>query len=897
MLSWGDIESNAIAFARNWKDSSGNEKQYAQTFENEFLIVFGADPRAGVHEHPVINPEGVPLYIDYLLPGKILIEMKSKGESLVRAYSQAHDYARCLAPVEYPELLMVSDFEWFQVSNLRTGQTFKKFKLSQLKNHLRMFGILAGYTSEVSFETDIQVNTAASYKMAKLHDQLKENGYQGKPLEIYLVRLLFCLFAEDTGIFEKGTFEAYLKASKEDGSDLSARMMELFSILDTPNERRMSTLREELQRFRYINGELFSVPLPPASFDSKMRQTLIDCCDFDWSYISPAIFGAMFQGVMDEQQRREMGAHYTSEDNIMKVIKPLFLDDLWAEFDRMKSTKAELETFHNKIAGLRFLDPACGCGNFLIITYRELRLLEFEVLKMLHDNRQRIITDLLCRVSVDQYYGIEYEEFPCQIAQVGLLLMKHQMDKEVSNYFGMNMIDFPIKETATIVHGNALRIDWEKVISKDKLAFILGNPPFIGHQNRSVEQAEDMSIIFSDNTKGGKLDYVAAWYKKSIDYMATTSISAAFVSTNSICQGESVPILWPYLSQKGLVINFAYKTFVWKNEARGNAAVHCVIIGFSLRYAERPQKWIFTEDKRLPASRINGYLVEGSIIELSSRGRNINNGMPEMYKGSQATDGTNLLLSAEEYNSFIRQYPDSKSFVRKFVGSEEFINNIDRYCLWLPDVAPQEYRHNTFIINRLNKVSVFRKNSKTQSVRDMASHPYVFTQVRQPNSNYLLIPRVSSQRRPYIPIGFVEASTICSDSAIVLPDATLYLFGVLTSAMHMAWMRTVAGRLKSDFRYSSSVYNNFVFPQPTDQQKKSIEQCAQAVLEARQQHHGSSLADLYDPLTMPTDLASAHQHLDRAVEKAYGRSFASEEEMVAFLFERYAELVQLEQGT
>ncbi|NLD33190.1 MAG: class I SAM-dependent DNA methyltransferase [Trichococcus flocculiformis] len=476
-LSWGEIETNAIAFAKRWKDCRGDERQDAQTFEKDLMSVFGVDWLEGLHERRITNEYGVQNYIDYILPGKILIEMKSKGESLIRAYNQAIVYSKCLKPEEHPEIIMVSDFEYIQVTNLRTGQAFQKFKLNQLKKHIRMFGVVAGYTSEVTFKTDIEVNTDASYKMAKLHDGLKANGYVGKELEIYLVRLLFCLFAEDTGIFEKNTFENYILASKEDGSDLSGRMMELFSILDTPEQKRMGTLREELKRFRYINGNLFAAFLPPAAFDVKMRQTLIDCCDFDWSFISPAIFGAMFQGVMDEKERRELGAHYTSEKNILKVIQPLFLDDLWAEFDRMKSTKAELEAFHDKIASLRFLDPACGCGNFLIITYRELRLLEFEVLKMLHDNTQMIIMDLLCKVSVDQFYGIEYEEFPCQIAQVGLLLMKHQMDKEVSNYFGMNLIDFPIKETATIVHGNALQIDWETVVPKDKLSYCFGNPP------------------------------------------------------------------------------------------------------------------------------------------------------------------------------------------------------------------------------------------------------------------------------------------------------------------------------------------------------------------------------------------------------------------------------------
>lgn len=898
-LSWGEIETNAIAFAKRWKDCRGNEKQDSQTFEKDLMRVFGVDWLEGLHEHRVINEDGVQNYIDYILPGKILIEMKSKGESLIRAYNQAITYAKCLKPDEYPELLMVSDFDQIQVTNLRTGQTFQKFKLNQLKKHIRMFGIVAGYTSEVTFTTNIEVNTDASYKMAKLHDGLKANGYTGKNLEVYLVRLLFCLFAEDTGIFEKEMFENYIRGSKEDGSDLSGRLMELFSILDTPDDKRMGTLRAELKHFRYINGNLFSAFLPPAAFDDKMRQTLLDCCDFDWSYISPAIFGAMFQGVMDEKQRRELGAHYTSEENIMKVIKPLFLDDLWLEFDRMKSTKAELESFHDKVASLRFLDPACGCGNFLIITYRELRLLEFEVLKMLHDNKQGVMIDLLCKVSVDQFYGIEYEEFPCQIAQVGLLLMKHQLDKEVSNYFGMNLIDFPIKETATIVHGNALQIDWETVISKFYLSYIISNPPFVGAMNMNPNQRLDLINVFGKDFKGsGEIDYVAAWYVKSAQYIQDSAISGAFVSTNSISQGQQVGLIWKELNEKyHIKINFAHRTFKWTNEAKGKAAVTCVIVGFSVR--DKGNKGIFeyeTVDSNRPirrkANHINAYLVDAPDMFIFNRSKPISH-VQSMRFGSMPRDGGGFILSTEEREEFITADPVSEKWIRPYVGSQEFINGTKRYCLWLVDANPAEIRRCTKVMQRIEFVRKFRSESKAIATQRFAESPSIFCQIAQPDSPYLLFPSVSSEKRRYIPIGFMSSDVIASNLTLLIPDATIYDFGILTSSMHMGWMRTVAGRLEMRYRYSKDiVYNNFPWPNPTDQQRLEIEKSAQTVLDVRNMYPDCTFADLYDPDSMPVDLSKAHQRLDRAVEKAYGRSFASEEDQVAFLFERYAELTK-----
>ena len=611
MLTWTEIETRAIAFQKRWKNCAGDEKQGAQTFEKDFMYVFGVDWHDGFHEYPIISLDGVQNYIDYLIPGKILIEMKSRGKSLDTAFTQAMQYLRALKPEEQPVLVVVSDFDTIKVYNTSKEHHYKSFRVSNLKSHVRIFSLLTGHGAESEERTEIEVNTDASYKMAKLHDALKENGYTGHELEVYLVRLLFCLFADDTGVFEKSTFYNYLQASNPDGSDLSGRLTMLFSVLDTPDDKRMKNLPEELKRFRYINGNLFSERLAPPFFSAKMRSTLLECCDFDWTQISPAIFGAMFQGVMKPQERRELGAHYTSRENILKVIQPLFLDALYEEFERSKNTTAELQAFHKKISSLTFLDPACGCGNFLIVTYEKLRELEFEILKLLAGDNQMVLFDAPTKVSINQFYGIEIEEFPCEIAKVSMLLMKHLMDQEVSHYFGGNFIDYPIRDNVNIVNANALRIDWNDVIPASKLNYIMGNPPFNGARTMSSEQKADLEHVFGDLKNSGNLDFVTPWYKKAADMMdSNTSIQSALVSTNSIVQGDQAGILWEYMFDRKFEINFAYRTFKWSNAAKGKAAVHCVIIGFAKEGTWRKPRTIFDGLVASKVSQINQYFID-----------------------------------------------------------------------------------------------------------------------------------------------------------------------------------------------------------------------------------------------------------------------------------------------
>lgn len=891
MLSWLEIDTRAAAFAARWRDCSGDERQFGQTFEKDFMQVFGVEPLEGLHEYQLRLLDGSIAYVDYLLPGRILIEMKSRGKSLATAYAQAMSYVRALKPEEVPALVMVCDFDQVQVYNLKKDHPYKPFRVRQLKGHTRIFSQLAGYGAQAEEATEIEVNTAASYKMARIHDALKENGYSGHALEVFLVRLLFCLFADDTGIFEKDSFQHYILASRADGSDLSGRLSELFWVLNTPESGRMKTMPDELKRFRYINGSIFRDPLPPASFDGNMRDALVEVSrEFDWTLISPSIFGAMFQGVMDQQARRALGAHYTSQENILKVIRPLFLDALYDEFERCKSTTRELRAFQDKLASLHFLDPACGSGNFLIVTYQELRKLEFEVLKLLHESHQMALVDTLVKVKPGQFYGIEIEDFPCQVAQLSILLLKHLMDRDLSDHFGVNIIDFPIRENANIVRGNALRLDWDEVCPAEKLDYIIGNPPFLGARVMSPEQKEDLQSVFGAAKNAGNLDFVACWFKKAADLMARyPKIRASLVSTNSISQGDQVAILWKPLLESGIKIDFAWRTFKWSNEAKSKAAVHCVIIGFSMNGLAK-QKRIFDDVQVFDTDNVNPYLVDAPDVLVESRSKPICE-VPEIGIGNMPIDDGNYLFTKEEMDDFVLKEPESEKFFHKWYGSAEFINKTPRYCLFLAALSPRELRNLPLVMERVNAVRTFRANSSRSSTVKLSEYPTMFQTTNIPkDDHYLLIPKVSSENRRYIPIGFMESIDLASDLVFILPVPSLLSFGIITSNAHMAWMRTVAGRLEMRYRYSKDiVYNNFIWPDCTPDQKAKIERTAQGILDARAKYPNDSYADLYDDTVMPHDLRRAHQENDRAVWDAYGRAWpiGDESACVAHLMKLY----------
>lgn len=888
MKSWNEIRKDATAFSKRWRNAH-DEKSQAQSFLKEFFEVFGVDSvLQATFEHRVKFADGAQGFVDFFWPGTILVEMKSKGKDLDAAYKQAMDYVRALPDKStLPAAVVVSDFQNFRFHDLAKDGRCTKFKLADLRRYVTLFGHMIGGATDEIREQD-PVNRKAAEEMAKLHDELKKIGYSGRDLEVYLVRLLFCLFAEDSDIFNPDQFSKFVREkTNPDGSDLATRMAELLQVLNTPPEKRMATRDEAVAAFPYVNGNLFGEMLPIPAFSAEMRTALLDCGALDWSKISPAIFGAMFQGVMDETERHDLGAHYTSEKNILKVIRPLFLDRLREEFDKAcllsgPSKRAKLRQFHERIASLQFLDPACGCGNFLLIAYRELRRLETDVLEELHRDDPGMVLDVstIRKVSVSQFHGIEIEQFPSEIAKVALWLMDHLCNLDLSGRFGQYFSSIPIKASPHVVCANALTMDWPKT------DYVFGNPPFLGRTGKSPEQQAEVSSFFSFKD----LDFVACWYAKANDAIRGTDTRCAFVSTNSITQGEQVAPLWMRMNAE---IDFAYRTFKWHNEARNNAAVNCVIVGFHARDAKNAKgtvKTIYEADGNIvKAKNINGYLMDAPDVFVGNRSTPICD-VPKMIIGNMPLDGGNLIVKADEYEDFIAREPAAKAYIRPLLGSKEFINRLPRYCLWLKNASPAALQKMPLVIERIRKCREFRLASKDDGTRRKAAFPATFRETNNPTTA-VVVPKVSSERREYVPIGFIDSQTIVTDLNFMIPDATLYHFGILTSQMHNAWMRAVCGRLEMRYRYSKDVvYNNFVWPKCKD--KKPIEDAAREILAVRDKYLGSdpdcTLAILYNPDTMPPDLQKAHQHLDALVDKAYGKKFSRDEDRVAHLFALYA---------
>tara|TARA_R110002096_G_scaffold406782_5_gene605157 strand:- start:243 stop:2987 length:2745 start_codon:yes stop_codon:yes gene_type:complete len=896
-LSWNEIKDRALRFSKEWEGES-RERAEKDSFWNDFFDVFGISrKRVATFEEPVKKLNKHQGFIDLFWKGTLLVEHKSLGKDLDAAFSQAIDYFYGIKEHELPKYVLVSDFQNFRLYDLEENKQYN-FPLKDFHKHIKLFGFIAGYQKREFKEQD-PVNIKAAELMGKLHDQLEESGYEGHPLEIFLVRLLFCLFADDTGIFEKDTFKELIEIkTKEDGSDLGGMLAQFFQVLNTKAEKRNKNLDDHLSAFPYVNGKLFEEFLPITSFNTRMREILLECSGLDWGKISPAIFGSMFQSVMNPEERRNLGAHYTSEKNIMKLIKPLFLDELHEEFEKIKNSKAKLRVFLKKISSLKFLDPACGCGNFLIITYRELRLLELDVLKKLYGKQQEAHIETLLNIDVDQFYGIEYDEFPARIAEVALWLMDHQMNLQVSEAFGVYYARLPLRKAATIVHGNALRIDWEDVVPKKELSYILGNPPFGGHHYQSDEQKEDMGLVF-EGKKGIKvLDYVSCWFVKTARLLQNQNrISAAFVSTNSIVQGEQVALLWSDLLNKYSVkIHFAHQTFKWGNEAKNKAGVHVVIIGFSSYEINDKVLYEYTDISADPLSRkvknINPYLIEGSDSIITNMSKPICD-VPRMIWGNKPTDGGYFLFAdKKERDVFIESEPEAEKWIRPFVSGRDFLYNKYRYCLWLVSISPGELRKLPKVLERIEGVKQSRLDSKAAITRKKALTPTLFAQISQPKKDYIAVPEVSSENRVYVPMAYLSSEIIASNKIQMVPDASLFVFGVLTSLMHMSWTNTVCGRLESRISYSNTiVYNNYPWPKnPSAKNKKAVEVKAQKVLDVRAEFPDSSLADLYDPLTMPPKLVKAHQELDRAVDLCYRpQAFPNETSRIEYLFELYNE--------
>ena len=914
-LSWNEIRSRAAEFARKW-EGAGYEKGETQLFYRDFFDVFGMSVRrVATFEEPVKLLGDKRGFIDLFWKGVLLVEQKSAGRDLGKAKTQALSYFPGLKDTDLPRYILLSDFRTFELYDLDEDEHVS-FALEDLPAHVEKFGFILGVQKR-TFKDQDPVNIEAAERVGNLHDALEASGYKGHDLEQFLVRIVFCLFADDTGIFEpRDIFLDLLEnRTREDGSDLGGWLAQLFQVLDTPEDERSGNLDEDLGRFPYVNGDLFDGPLRIPSFDASMRERLLDACRFDWSNISPAIFGSLFQSVMDKDERRRQGAHYTTEKNILKVIEPLFLDDLRAEFARLKARRdsrrlPELLAFQQRLGKLRFLDPACGCGNFLIIAYRELRALEIEVLKETRPRRQiDVLVDLLSVVNVDQFYGIELGEFPVRIAEVALWMMDHIMNNRLSLEFGETYVRIPLKTSPHIVHGDALEMDWGEVLPPEDCSYVLGNPPFGGAKFQSAEQRAQVRRIAALGKSGGTLDYVTAWFIRAGEYVEESTAQIGFVATNSITQGEQVAQLWPILFGRcGLEIAFAHRTFAWGSDARGMAHVHVVIIGLAKRGDAPKEKRLFSYDdpKGEPhESRhavLSPYLFDAGgladprvVVKESSRPLN---GLPPLLSGSQPIDNGNYIFNADQRAAFLMEEPAAEKFMHPYIGAREHIQGGSRWILALHSAGPTNLKAMPKVVERMRAVKAFRAKSKRKGTLAIADYPAQYNVNVIPAAPFLVVPKVSSERREYAPIGWLEPPTIPSDLVFVLKNATLADFGLLTSAMHMAWIRHIGGRLKSDFRYSIGlVYNTFPVPpgffhtdSPSIAKLKSL---AQAVLDARAAHPGATLADLYDPDLMPPNLRKGHQALDRAVDRLYRRSgFASERERVEYLLGLYEKMME-----
>ena len=907
-LSWNEIRTRAAIFADEWNDVT-YEKGETQSFYNDFFQIFGVKRRSVAryeqHVRKLDNRSG---FIDLFWPGVLIVEQKSTGRDLKRAYNQAGEYFDGLSETVRPRYILVSDFQSFELHDLDESEIFA-FDLANLPAHIELFGFILGIQRRIFRDQD-PANIGAAELVGRLHDSLEMAGYTGHHLERFLVRIVFCLFADDTGIFEpRDIFLDFIETrTAKDGADLGPWLSQLFQVLNTPIGSRALTLDQDLVRFPYVNGELFNGWLEIPSFDATMRESLLNACDFDWSNISPAIFGALFQSVIDPVQRRAQGAHYTTEKNILKVIEPLFLDELRAEFLRLKNRKDnrrrfDLVKFQRRLGQTRFFDPACGCGNFLIIAYRELRTLEIEVMKEIYPRDQwDALPDTLSVIDVDQFYGIEINEFPVRIAETALWMMDHIMNNQLSLEFGQTYLRIPLDNSPSIFHGDALETDWTNLLPPEKCDYMFGNPPFVGAKYQTVRQRAQVRNIAMLGNSGGTLDYVSAWFIRASDYAKFGRLRISFVATNSITQGEQAAQLWPLLFERAnMEILFAHRTFAWGSDARGIAHVHVVIIGLTRKEDTPIVKRFFHysningEPEEIRCKVISPYLFDAERLNnpylVVRKERHPINGLPRLKTGVQMIDNGILTFTEEEKNKFVRAEPGAEQFFRRYIGGDEYINGYHRWILYLREAKPADLRTLPSVKQLISEVRQYRSSSSRENTRRFANYPTLVGVDERLTKNYLVIPNTSSERREYIPMGWLGPEIIANQKLRILPEATLADFALLTSAMHMAWMRAISGRLESRYMYSVGVvYNTF----PTPQQCKiqgNLEQLAQNILNARAAHPGMSLADLYDPDLMPPNLRRAHQSLDRAVDRLYRPStFASEHERIEHLFMLYEKI-------
>ena len=929
-LDYQHIREQLHRIIHDYKDAEGYERGQSQNFWTQIFNAYGVSGQVQLKafEHRLKDDKSQK-YVDAFIPKLVMIEQKSRGLDLNKAYNQVSKYYERLSTADKPRYIVLSNFDELWLFDIENPLNIKEYKcpLADLPKNAEWLDFLAPNAAMAEIVEENPINRQATEMVAKLHQAFISDGVNADELALFLTRLIFCFFADDTGIFgQKNLLDGLLtNEARSDGSNLNEVFTTLFDTLNTKD--RSSRLPESYAAFAYINGDLFSQSIRIPYFDENLYNLVVQCNNLDWSEISPAIFGSMFQSVLDiddtaesDDKRREFGAHYTSEKNILKVINSLFLQELRDEFSKCAKDKPRALKLYEKLPTLTFFDPACGCGNFLIIAYRELRLLENQLIAQIYGDQKGLLDiSSMCQVTVEQFYGIEIEPHAAHIARVAMWITDHQLNQATAERFGTTRPTTPIVYSPHITEGNALQIDWEDVLAANECDFVMGNPPFIGYAYQNKEQKADLAHVASSVKKHKSLDYVAGWYIKAMHYMQSVTkpkhhVETAFVSTNSIVQGEHVAVLWQYLLKDcGGYINFAHHTFKWSNEGKGIAAVHCIIVGYGTN--ESKEKIIFSYDdingepKPNKAKLINGYLIDAPLVFFDRRNKQISNQML-MSKGSQPTDGGNLLLSNEEYQELIEKEPITEKYLRPFIGSQEFLNNIERWCLWFEGCDLLQLNNDLSnmptVTKRLKNVKEMREQSSKVATQKLAATPHLFTEIRQPKSeNYLLIPRVSSENRKYIPIGFISNKTVCSDAAFSLSDATLYHFGMLSSNMHNAFMRLVAGRLKSDYRYSNSiVYNNFLFPFDAKDEnnkaviaKETIELGGQAVLDARKYYQDSSedaptLAKLYNTYMIDPypELTNAHVALDKAVDKAYGyKGKGDDASRVEFLLKKIAD--------
>ena len=922
-------KKQAKAFIKRW-ENRGNERQDSQPFWLDLLrSVYGIEnPETYISFEDKVQLDHTSFIDGWIEKTKVLIEQKgahkdlNKGirqsdGSFLTPFQQAKRYSANLPYSKRPRWIVTSNFTQFYVYDMEQPNAEATIiNLADLGTEFYRLEFLVDKTNE-HLEREMQISMQAGEIVGEIYEGLlaqyinPESEESLHAINQLIVRLVFCLYAEDSGIFgHKSMFHDYL--AQFDSRQFRRALLDLFEVLDTPLEQRDPYLEYSLSTFPYVNGGMFAerrIEIP--NFTEDLRNLILEhaSSNFDWSDISPTIFGAVFESTLNPETRRSGGMHYTSIENIHKVIDPLFLDDLKDElneirqFKQVSTIEQKAKQFQSKLASLTFLDPACGSGNFLTETYISLRRLENEAIKLYMGDRVLLDTGVdLVKVKLAQFYGIEINDFAVSVAKTALWIAESQMLEATNDIVYANIDFLPLKSYTNIVEGNALTLDWEEVVSKERLNYIIGNPPFIGKKEQSSTQKSELISAF-DNKKVGNIDYVSAWYYKAINLIKNTNIHVAFVSTNSITQGEQVPVLWQILLEKGIELFFAYQSFIWSAETKSRdiAKVHCVIIGFKHKDSTSVlEKYLFTRDSKQTVPHINPYLIAAPDYIISSRTKPICD-VSEMSYGSMPIDNGFLILDREEVEELILENEENKNFIKKYVGGQELIKNKERWCLWLEGLSPSLYKKSKFIMNRLSLTKEFRESSKRRQTVKMAEFPYLFGEIRQPSTRMVVIPKVSSENRRYVPICLIDPEVIVNGSALIIPEANNYILGIMISNVHMAWMRVVAGRMKSDYQYSANVvYNNFPWPTVSKEQEKKITQTAQAILSARELYPDSSLADLYDELTMPVELRKAHQANDRAVMEAYGmtkiengkKTWLSESETVARLFEMYEEMIK-----